>query len=484
MLTIEELAVAKTRCITNTLFFTRFFFKQLNGRKFVIGEHHKRISEALDRVYRGECTRLIINVSPRYGKTELAVKQFIAKGIGLNPKAKFIHLSYSDTLALDNSESVKDIINLPAYKQMFPNVKIKRGTDSKQKWYTSEGGGVYATSAGGQVTGFGAGLVDEEESEKTEVIDPEFDEWLNKSDGFGGAIIIDDPLKPEDAVYTNKRTKVNDRYDSTIQNRVNSRKTPIIIIMQRVHEDDLCGHVMKNYPGWEVLSLPVIKEDGSALWPFKHTIEELRVLEKANPFVFQTQMMQDPAPPSGRLFLKSDIKRFKLADIAGQTPECVLGYTDVADQGNDFFSLPIAKIWREKIFITDVIFTQEGVGVTLPRTAALMKETKCNYNRVESNNQGNIFIRMLRDLISPDKVLPVNNTAHKLTRILMVEGFCKQYLYLLDESEYKPDSEYDKFVKQIFSFMKNGSSEHDDAIDSISGLANFIQGFLPHLFKQ
>lgn len=186
----------------------------------------------------------------------------------------------------------------------------------------------------------------------------------------------------------------------------------------------------------------------------------------------------------GILFDRKDIKRFKRADIAKQEPHAVLGYADVADEGDDFFSYPIAKIWPGKIFITEAIFTRDNVDITIPRTAELIKKEKVQYSRVESNNHGAIFIRLLRQLVSPDKVLTVNNSAAKLTRILMVYGFIKQYVYLLDESEYEHGSEYDQFVKQIFTFMKDGSSPHDDAIDSLSGLMNFIQGYLPHLFKQ
>lgn len=82
----------------STLNFTRYFFKVMQRKKFVIGEHHRKVCDALDRVLRGETRRLIINIAPRFGKTELAVKQFIAEGLAVNPSARFIHLSYSETL--------------------------------------------------------------------------------------------------------------------------------------------------------------------------------------------------------------------------------------------------------------------------------------------------------------------------------------------------------------------------------------------------
>ena len=129
-------------------------------RKFVVGKHHVAIAKALDRVLAGESTRLIINIAPRYGKTELAVKNFIAMGLAINPKAKFIHLSYSDDLARDNSRGVQEILREDSYRRLFPGTKPT--SVNTRKWFTTEGGGLYAVSSAGQVTGFGAGIVDEE----------------------------------------------------------------------------------------------------------------------------------------------------------------------------------------------------------------------------------------------------------------------------------------------------------------------------------
>lgn len=117
---IRDIDVIRTFVLQGTLNFTRYFFKIRQKRKFVIGKHHREIAAALDKVLCGEITRLIINIAPRYGKTELAVKNFIAEGLAINPKAKFIHLSYSDDLARDNSRGVQDIINEPEYRRIFP----------------------------------------------------------------------------------------------------------------------------------------------------------------------------------------------------------------------------------------------------------------------------------------------------------------------------------------------------------------------------
>lgn len=288
-------------CImSDTLFATRYFFYAENARRFNVGEHHKRIAAALDRVFSGQCTRLIINCPPRYSKTEM-LKAFVKKGLAINPASKYIMLSYSANLALDNSERIKDAVASEWYSDLFPWVQIKRDSRSKQKWYTTAGGGIYATSSDGQVTGFGAGLVKEEPAGDFEDIDTANNVW-------GGAIIIDDPLKPLDASSPVKRQKVNDQFENTIRSRVNDRSTPIIIIMQRLHKQDLCGYLLDLEPDeWEVLSLPALSVDNegheTALYPFKHTVEELHKIQAANRFTFETQYQQNPQAINEKLWL-------------------------------------------------------------------------------------------------------------------------------------------------------------------------------------
>src|SRR5690554_426858 len=224
----EEIdAVLKSRLTCDFLFFTRWFFKQQSGQKFQVARHHKSIADTLERVAAGEITRLIINVPPRYGKTEIAVKMFVAWGLANNPRAKFIHLSYSDDLALDNSSAIRELVKHEEYQRLFPT-PLKTDSDSKKKWYTQAGGGVYATAAGGAITGFGAGLLDRTEHGTG-----------SPADGFGGAIIIDDPLKPDDAFSETMRERINRRFNNTIASRINSNETPIIVIMQRLHERDM-----------------------------------------------------------------------------------------------------------------------------------------------------------------------------------------------------------------------------------------------------
>ena len=273
-------------CETDFLFFVRYFFKKRFGYNFIVNSHHKVIADTLTRVVNGEITRLVINMPPRYGKTEMAVICFIAWCIAKNKSSKFIHLSYSDDLALDNSAQVKEIIQSEEFTDLW-DIELKKDSKSNKKWYTDTRGGVYATAAGGAVTGFGAGSTDD-------------------SEGFGGAIIIDDPLKVDDADSDKQRDRVNNRLNTTIKSRVNSRKTPIILIMQRIHDEDASGFVLDGGTNehWEHLNISAETENGEALWPWKHTFEELQVMRKADKYTYSGQYLQQPIPDDGIYFTK------------------------------------------------------------------------------------------------------------------------------------------------------------------------------------
>lgn len=463
---------------TSTLNFTLYFFRELYKRDFVVGEHHLRIAEALDRVMRGESTRLMINMPPRYGKTEQAVKGFIAGGLAVNPKAKFIHLSYSDGLARDNSRGVQEIVRSASYQRLFPGTTPD--TSNTQRWRTKAGGGLYAVSSSGQVTGFGAGLVDVEER-GTIGTDYTDDDTANEvaaleeawgDSTFGGAIVIDDPIKPDDARSDLIREKVNQKFETTIRNRVNSRRTPIVIIMQRLDEHDLCGYLQQLEPGqWEVLSLPAIQTDENgkpkALWPFKHTIEELNVLREKNSWVFETQYMQNPKPLEGLMYENE----FKTYDIIPATRKAVRkNYTDTADEGKDYHC-SIDYIETEiGNFILDVLFTQKPMEYTEIRQAEMMTKDRIAIANIESNNGGRSFARnteqqMRLMLNNTTKVRWFHQSLNKNVRIFTRSSEVQNLTYFPKGWEIL----WPEFYRQITTYMKVGTNAHDDAPDALTG---------------
>ncbi len=452
---IKTLKVAKVKCNNSTLFFTRYFFKKRFNRKFVVSEHHKIMCDALDRVISGDLTRLIINIAPRYGKTELAVKNFIAHSLGINPKARFIHLSYADDLALDNSEEIKDIVVSEDFQDLY-GIKIKKDSKAKKKWYTDQGGGVYATSAGGQVTGFGAGKVDEEDEEGLDFID----------NGFGGAIVIDDPIKPEDADSPIVRDRVNARFDSTIRNRVNSRKTPIIIIMQRLHENDLCGHLIKNEPNvWEVINMPCIKEDGSPLWEFKHTLEELQELKRIDETVFDRQYMQNPINQRNLLY-----KTFGVYETLPQL-NVRKAYVDTADKGEDYTCAIAYGVPQDKeddfLYVLDILYSPDSMETTEPLTIDFLINNSINNVDIESNNGGRGFARVIRKGVGNMTINDFHQSANKEARIMSNSATVNRRLLFPLNWKYRYPEVYEHVRSYKINFKSNKTDDIQDVMTGV-----------------
>ncbi len=268
-------------------FYSRYMFLRRKNFHWLRNHHHRTICDALMRVFRGECRRLIINMPPRYSKTEIAVVNFITWCLGKVPDAEFIHTSYSTRLAVNNSWQARELLTTEAYQEIFPT-RLNSDSKAKDEWRTTDGGVLYATGAGGTITGYGAG---------------------KQRAGFAGAIVIDDPHKPDEVTSEVMRQNVIDWFQNTLESRKNSPDTPIILIMQRLHENDLAGWLLAGGNGehWEHLSLPAIQDDGTALWPAKHKIEDLRRMEAASPYVFAGQYMQSPSPLEGGLFKPDQI---------------------------------------------------------------------------------------------------------------------------------------------------------------------------------
>lgn len=296
MTTAEQKAFArKVECEEDGLYYARYFFKQRTGGKMIVAPHHKVIQKTLDRVIDGEIQRLIINVPPGYTKTELATINMMGRGLALNCRARFMHLSYSHNLALLNSSTARGMIKSQAYQSMWP-MALRDDADSKAMWWTEHGGGVYASSAAGQVTGFRAGHMEP---------------------GWQGALIIDDPVKPDDAYSEIVRDGVNNRFNETIKSRLAIEMTPMIVIMQRIHYHDLSGYLLRGGSGekWHHLNLPVIIDSSRSyeetypenthaipidhglpdgwLWPFKHN-ESHRVSLFSHRRTAEAQYMQNP----------------------------------------------------------------------------------------------------------------------------------------------------------------------------------------------
>ena len=344
--TLQDKRILKHLLPKSGLHFSRYFFKKREARKFIVNSHHHIIAETLQKVFDLKIKRLIINIPPGYTKTEEAVVNFICRGFSINPEALFMHLSYADDLALWNSTLIRDTVKSPEYQELFP-MKLRNDVSSKKKWYTEAGGGLYATSSGGAVTGFRAGRMEQ--------------------DKFTGALIIDDPIKPEDAHSDAARNRINSRFNSTFKSRLALESdTPIILIMQRVHEEDPSGFLLTGGTDekWHHLILPVeipkepVKEwyppeythgipieynlPPGPLWKMKHTQADIDRMEKADPYTKSSQYDQKPSPKGGAIFKDEFWKYY------GALPKDILFkriYCDTAQEVNEHNDFTVFQCW-------------------------------------------------------------------------------------------------------------------------------------------
>lgn len=325
MTTAEQQAFARrVECEEDGLYFARYFFKQRMGSKMLVAPHHRVMQRTLQRVIDGEITRLIINVPPGYTKTELATINMICRGLALNGRARFMHLSYSHNLALLNSSTARGVVKSQVYQGMWP-MALRDDADSKAMWWTERGGGVYASSAAGQVTGFRAGHMEP---------------------GWQGALLIDDPVKPDDAYSETVRGGINSRFNETIKSRLALETTPLVVIMQRIHYEDLSGYLLRGGSGemWHHLCLPVIIDSGEKypeenthgipiehglpdgwLWPAKHD-ERHRVALFAHRRTAEAQYMQRPRRfnAEGALWDEDMIAAAHALSTRGDRSRCVV----------------------------------------------------------------------------------------------------------------------------------------------------------------
>ncbi len=365
------------------LTFTRTMFRARRGADLMPAPHHEPICDALERVVLGKTKRLIINIPPRSGKTELAVINFMAWCMGNWPDSEFIHASYSKRLATGNAFNVRAIMLHEAFSEIFAHTELAGDSKAKDEFRTNQGGMVYATGAEGSITGVGAGKM---------------------RGTFGGAIVIDDPHKAGEANSQTMRQNVIDWFSTTMESRKNSPETPIILIQQRLHENDLAGWLLGGGNGeeWEHLCVPAMTPSGESFWPEQFPLEMLHRLRDSNSYVFAGQYLQQPAPLGGGIFKTEWIKHWQIL------PEIdyLMIYADTAmktGQENDY---SVFQLWAKgkdgKIYLIDMARGKWEAPQLLSTALAFWDKHRATYGgklrklKVEDKASGTGLIQQMR----------------------------------------------------------------------------------------
>ena len=267
----NELHLRKERELARKSF---MFFTGKMWPNFIHGRHHEKMAAAFERVVRGECKRLIINMPPRHTKSEFASYLLPSWFLGLYPGKKVIQTSHTAELAVGFGRKVRNLVDTDAYHHMFPELALQADSKAAGRWNTSKGGDYFAIGVGGAVTGKGADL-----------------------------LIIDDPHSEQEATMAETDPDIYNKTYEWYTSGPRQRLQPggaIVIVMTRWSKRDLTGQVLKaaaqrSGEEWEVIEFPALLPSGNPLWPEFWSKKELEALHSELPNAkWMAQYQQQP----------------------------------------------------------------------------------------------------------------------------------------------------------------------------------------------
>lgn len=320
----QDFAAFATRC-----------FHDLNPQaELAMNWHIEVIAAKLAAVRQGKIRRMIINLPPRHLKSLLTSIAFPAWCLGHDPSAQLLCVSYAQDLSDKLARDCRNIMTSAWYRRIFPT-RLAAQRQAVQEFVTTRQGYRLATSNGGVLTGRGADI-----------------------------ILIDDPLKPEEALSDAQRQAANDWFDHTLYSRQNDKRHgAIVIVMQRLHEDDLVGHVLGQEP-WEVVCFPAIAEQdevyqietlwgrksfarrrGKALHPAREPLTTLdHIRHTVGEYNFAGQYQQSPAPLGGGLVKAEWFKGYGAKDLPERFDRIVQSW-DTANKATELSDYSVCTTW-------------------------------------------------------------------------------------------------------------------------------------------
>lgn len=448
--------------------FVPMAFNLLRDSDFIESPFDKVINEALDKTFTGEIKRLIINIPPRHGKTLRAVQAYVARGYAINNKANFIHTSYSASLVHDNSVAIRDIISHPDYQTLYPHVQFKQDTKAKGLWKTTAGGTFLASPAGGAIVGFGAGII----GAKT----------------FSGAMIIDDPVKPDDARHETVMNFINSRWENVFKSRLADQNTPVIVIMQRISEGDFTSELLERSGSdeeWHHLILPAYisketfeyKQSGKLiehdlpdgpLMPIKFTEEQAKAA------MSNIQWSQEPEPMVGETYQREWFKRF---DKLPTNIKSWSIYCDTATKTNKYNDYSVFQLWAKTTSNQGYLAAQWRKKVQVPflkknlvqfyDDAVKLAGTRNIKISIEDKDSGQGLIQTMR-LDTNITIVAIKRTEGKYARAVKATPQVLAGNIFIMEGPVG-----DGVITECVKFMTDDSHKNDDQVDPLNDFINF-----------
>jgi predicted phage terminase large subunit-like protein len=413
--------------------------------------HIHAIAYQLERVRRGEIRRLIINLPPRSLKSQICSVAFSTFVLGHDPSKRIIGMSYSQDLATKHGNDCREVMSSAWYRQLFPQTKLSRHKNTETEFTTTRMGHRIATSIEGTLTGRG-----------------------------GDIIILDDPLKPIDALSDSKRERVNNAFFNTVLSRLDDKRTgAVIIVMQRLHEDDLVGRLLREQPDqWTVLSLAAIAEEGQTIpigedqhhvrriGDVLHEEREPRsvlddIRRQSGSEVFAAQYQQSPVPREGAMIKRTWLRRYDLPPTFDSSATIIQSW-DTAAKGGGQSNYSVCTTWlyqNKRYYLLDVYREQVDYPTLKARAIWIAKLHSAKVILIEDAGFGPALAKELQNQGLP--VVAVKPELDKRTRMsIQSVKFESGQIFLPNEAPW-----LDQLEMELFSFP---GGRFDDQIDSIS----------------
>ncbi|MCW8966756.1 MAG: phage terminase large subunit [Candidatus Pacearchaeota archaeon] len=484
--------------------YCRYVFHLIEERPYHWTIVQQAIASFLKDVDSGNIIRGIINVKPRFGKSVM-IAMWISWWLLKRPRCKFLYLSGSDVLVHELSDMVQKIMGLQEV-QLLWGVQVSTDSTRKDLWKTTNGGYIRAVSIAGQVIGFGAGQLG--------------------AQNFRGCIIIDDPNKPdavgEKTVSLVSLLKVQGLYRHTIKNRVNDPKTPILVVQQRLADEDLSGFLLNGGSGeiWDHLRIPVKNEDAEEdlakeryksdwkngrpydfkmppgfVWKAKHG-PEVDEIERLDQDTYSAQSMQNPRLHGGVLFRTTWLGRFERFDIDNgvegnvwyngeKIPLIYLAvFADTAAKKGEENDYSVLQLWGVGfdgyLYLLDQYRDKLDAPELEEETTAFLKRYEDAHPRkygwrevyIEDKSSGIGLIQQL-ELKWGARVVPVPRGTDKVSRALSALLPLKSGLVRIpaDSTQHPWVPE---FLTEYGAFSKNMTHAHDDQMDPLFDAIEYL----------
>ena len=431
------------------LFVERCFLTLNPGRTFLPNWHHRAIDHELARIRNGENTRLIINLQPRSLKSLIVSVAYPAFVLGHDPSKRIYVISYGGDLADKHSSDFRSIVESNWYQRAFPRMRIRKCLEDEVA--TTDAGYRRSTTVMGALTGLG-----------------------------GDLFILDDPQKAVDAQSETRRNSLNQWFANTLISRLDDKKSgAIIVVMQRVHMNDLCGFLTEASDDWTVLSLPAIadvderipigedefhlRHAGEALHPAHEPIETLLDLQRTmGPDTFAAQYQQCPVPEGGAMIKRETFSYYEKLPERTYRMKVIQSWDTAAKDGvlNDWSVCTTWLVCDGHYYLIDLVRDRFDYPRLKETAIAQAQRHKPSMILIEDASTGTALAQELKKAVRM-AINPVRPEHDKIGRM-----FVQQDKFYARRVHFPKGAPYLAELERELLQFPNGKT--DDQVDSIS----------------